>query len=332
VTAAREVVLDVKNLRVSIPGPAGDVHATDGVDLQLRQGEILGIVGETGSGKSVTCRALLGLRPTRATRVTGSITLPQFGPGNVSEMSPRQLRGLWGREVAMIPQNPMTSLDPVVRIGDQVTEAVAMAGVPKSGRRARVLELLSQVGLPAPEQRLQDFPHQFSGGMLQRTLIAIALARNPRVLIADEPTTALDVLIQDQILSLLLRLQQDLGMSLVLVSHDLAVISQVCDRVAVMYAGQVVELANTDTLLSAPRHPYTRALIGALPSAVPRGEPLRTIPGAPPSLIDLPATCRFAARCSLRESACDGWVTELIELDDGLGREHRSRCRRSTEI
>ncbi len=323
-------LLEVRDLHVTIPGPSGAVHATDGVDFTLRQGEVFGIVGETGSGKSVTSRALIGLRPTRATTVEGTVALRAPGGGaerNVVTMSDRELRSLWRNEVALIPQNPMTSLNPVMRIGDQVAEALAAAGVPRAERKARTIALLRQVGLPAAESRLGDFPHQFSGGMLQRTLIAIALARPLRLLVADEPTTALDVLIQDQILGLLLQLQQDLGMSLILISHDLAVISQVCDRVAVMYAGQIVEQADTETLLSAPRHPYTRALIGALPSAVARGERLRTVAGAPPSLLEAPVTCRFADRCPMHESACDTWTTELIHL----GGEHLSRCRRAAE-
>ena len=324
---AGELLLDVQDLRVAIPTRAGDVLATDGVSLQLHKGEILGVVGETGSGKSVTCRALLGLRPSPLTRVSGTVAYPAHGGEDMLSLPPRQLRELWGRRVAMIPQNPMTSLNPVRRIGDQVAEAVGASGGPKgAARSARVLELLHQVGLPAPETRLRDYPHQFSGGMLQRTLIAIALAQRPDLIVADEPTTALDVLIQDQILSLLLSLQRDLGTSLILVSHDLSVVSEVCDRVAVMYAGQVVELADTATLLASPRHPYTRALLEALPGAVPRDQELRVIPGSPPALVGLGTTCRFASRCELHEPACDDWQTELRDV----GPSHTSRCRRTT--
>jgi len=323
-----ELLFDVRDLVVEIPTGAGAVRATDGVSLQLRQGEVLGVVGETGSGKSVTCRALLGLRPTAQTRVSGTVAYPAHGVEDVLALPPKQLRTLWGRRMAMIPQNPMTSLNPVRRIGDQVAEAVggASGGPRGAARAARVLELLRQVGLPAPETRLRDYPHQFSGGMLQRTLIAIAIAQRPDLIVADEPTTALDVLIQDQILGLLLSLQRDLGTSLVLVSHDLSVVSQVCDRVAVMYAGQVVELADTATLLASPRHPYTRALLEALPGAVPREQELRVIPGSPPHLVGLGPTCRFAARCELHESACDDWTTELR----ALGPAHHSRCRRAS--
>ncbi|QKE85079.1 ABC transporter ATP-binding protein [Arthrobacter sp. NEB 688] len=321
------LLLDVRDLRVAIPTESGDVMAADGVDLRLRQGEVLGVVGETGSGKSVTCRALLGLRPTPQARISGTVAYPAHDVDDILSLPPRRLRAMWGRRVAMIPQNPMTSLNPVRRIGDQVAEAVAASGGPTGAAgEARVLELLHQVGLPAPETRLRDYPHQFSGGMLQRTVIAIALAQRPDLIVADEPTTALDVLIQDQILALLLSLQRDLGTSLVLVSHDLSVVSQVCDRVAVMYAGQVVELADTATLLASPRHPYTRALLGALPGAVPRDQELRVIPGSPPQLVGLGPTCRFAPRCELREPACDEWRTALLDV----GPAHTSRCRRAS--
>ena len=322
-------LLEVTDLRVAIPTAAGTVNATDGVSFTLRQGEVLGVVGETGSGKSVTCRALLGLKPSPQTRVSGTVAYPGLGVDDVTALSAAGLRRLWGRDVAMIPQNPMTSLNPVRRIGDQVGEAVGASGGPRGReRRDRVVELLRQVGLPAPERRLEAYPHQFSGGMLQRTLIAIAIAQNPSLLVADEPTTALDVLIQDQILGLLLSLQRDLGTSLVLVSHDLSVVSQVCDRVAVMYAGQIVELADTATLLAAPKHPYTRALLEALPAAVPRDQPLRVIPGAPPPLVGLGATCRFLDRCEHRQDACAGWPTELVATGPG----HLSRCRRAREL
>ncbi|PKW26592.1 ABC transporter ATP-binding protein [Phycicoccus duodecadis] len=322
-----ELLLDVHDLRVAIPSDAGDVMAADGVSLQLRQGEVLGVVGETGSGKSVTCRALLGLRPTPQSTVSGTVGYPAHDVDDILSLPPRRLRELWGRRVAMIPQNPMTSLNPVRRIGEQVAEAVGASGGPTGqAGDARVLELLHQVGLPAPETRLRDYPHQFSGGMLQRTVIAIALAQKPDLIVADEPTTALDVLIQDQILALLLSLQRDLGTGLILVSHDLSVVSQVCDRVAVMYAGQIVELADTATLLESPRHPYTRALLGALPGAVPRDQELRVIPGSPPQLVGLGPTCRFAPRCELHEPACDGWPTALRDV----GPAHTSRCRRAT--
>jgi peptide/nickel transport system ATP-binding protein/oligopeptide transport system ATP-binding protein len=292
---------------------------------------VLGIVGETGSGKTVTCRSLLGLMPSARATHTGSVTYPGVMTGlNVLDLGPRGMRRFWGSYVSMIPQNPMTSLNPVHRIGAQIEEAVAAhTTLSRAQRRERVIELMTRVGIPVPERRLRDYPHQFSGGMLQRTLIAIALAGNPRILIADEPTTALDVIIQDQILSLLLDLQRDLGMSLVLVSHDLSVIAQICDRVGVMYGGQLVELAATEELLRRPQHPYTAALLKSLPGAVPRDEPLTTIGGAPPQLVNLPQSCRFLPRCPFAEAACAEWTTELLPASVGNG---QVRCRRHGEL
>ncbi|MGN6242434.1 MAG: ABC transporter ATP-binding protein [Motilibacteraceae bacterium] len=324
-------VLEVRDLRVDIPNGDSVVTPVDGVSLDLRSGEVLGIVGETGSGKTVTCRALLGLLPSTTAKTSGHVSYPGVVDGNVLDLGRRGMRRHWGNYVAMVPQNPMTSLNPVHRVGAQIEEAVvAHSRVSREERRARVFDLMSRVGIPVPEKRALDYPHQFSGGMLQRTLIAIALAGQPQILVADEPTTALDVIIQDQILSLLLELQREIGLSLVLVSHDLSVIAQVCDRVGVMYAGQLVELADAQTLLRDPQHPYTAALLSALPGAVPRHEPLATIPGSPPRLVDQPPTCRFRARCAFAESACDTWTTDLLPVDAGAG--HRVRCRRHEEL
>ncbi len=328
--AAPEAALAIRGLSVRIPTGHGTVTATDDVSLSVRAGEVLGVVGETGSGKTVTCRAMLGLLPTKRSTHEGSVSYPAAGVPEVLGVKARQLRSLWGDYVAMIPQNPMTSLNPIRKIGAQIAEAVdAHTSLSRSARRARVIELMTMVGIPAPERRLGDYPHQFSGGMLQRTLIAIALAGNPKLLIADEPTTALDVIIQDQILSLLLQLQRDIGLSLVLVSHDLSVVAQVCDRVAVMYAGQVVELADVDEVLRAPKHPYTAALLNSLPGAVPREQPLTTIPGSPPQLVELGSGCRFAARCSFAEDRCVEWSSELLDV---AGPTHQARCIRYDEI
>lgn len=339
----RRVVLAAEDLRITIPTSVGEVRAADGVSLQLREGETLGIVGETGSGKSVTCRALLGPRPSPRAVLSGRVTHPGLDEQNVLTLSARQLRARWGRYVTLIPQNPMSSLNPVRTIGDQVGEAIAVTrNLGGAALRRAVVELLQRVGIPAAARRLGDHPHQFSGGMLQRTLIAIALAGEPRVLVADEPTTALDVLVQDQILSLLVDLQRDLGMALVLVSHDLAVIAQMSDRVGVMYAGQFVETARTPDLLADPRHPYADALLHALPGAVPRDQPLAVIPGSPPRLVDLPATCRFRPRCAHADGGCETWVTSLLPVDgrggpvepSGAGQEtgHTTRCRRHDEL
>ena len=326
----RPVVLTADEVTVRIPTSDGVVTPVDHVSLDLRQGEVLGIVGETGSGKTVTCRSLLGLMPSPGATHTGSVRYPGVADDNVLDLGARGMRRHWGKYVSMIPQNPMTSLNPVHRIGAQIDEAIAAhSTMSRAQRHERIIELMTRVGIPVPERRLRDYPHQFSGGMLQRTLIAIALAGGPQILVADEPTTALDVIIQDQILSLLLDLQRDMGMSLVLVSHDLSVIAQICDRVAVMYGGQVVELSATEELLQRPQHPYTAALLKSLPGAVRRDEPLTTIGGAPPRLVNLAQTCRFVPRCPAAEPACGEWDTELLPATDGIG---AVRCRRHAEL
>ena len=326
----RPVAVRASDVSIRIPTPSGWVTPMDGISLDLYQGEVLGIVGETGSGKTVTCRSLLGLLPAVKATHTGLVSYPGILEENVLDMGRKRMRRFWGKHVSMIPQNPMTSLNPVHRIGDQIAEAVAAhATMSRGQRRDRVIELMTRVGIPVPEKRVRDYPHQFSGGMLQRTLIAIALAGSPKVLIADEPTTALDVIIQDQILSLLMELQRDIGMSLVMVSHDLSVISQLADRVGVMYAGQLVELAPTAQLLGNPQHPYTAALLQSLPAAVPRDQPLTTIAGMPPRLVDLPASCRFVPRCAFAEPECGQWTSELLASEPGTG---LVRCRRHGEL
>ncbi|MGI8767708.1 MAG: ABC transporter ATP-binding protein [Propionibacteriaceae bacterium] len=326
------VVLRAVDVCVQIPLADEVITPVDHVSLELGAGEVLGIVGETGSGKTLTCRSLLGLMPSARTRHSGTVSYPGMVEDNVLDLGPKGMRRYWGEYVAMIPQNPMTSLNPVHRIGDQIDEAVAAhTNLPRSKRRARVIELMTRVGIPVPERRLRDYPHQFSGGMLQRTLIAIALAGNPKILVADEPTTALDVIIQDQILSLLLDLQRDTGMSLVLVSHDLSVIAQICDRVAVMYAGQLVEVASTDQVLRQPKHPYTAALLKSLPGAVARDQPLTTIAGAPPRLVRQPPTCRFVPRCPYAQDACTHWTSELLAAGPDIS-TWRVCCRRHAEL
>jgi oligopeptide/dipeptide ABC transporter ATP-binding protein len=321
-------LLSVRDMRTYLATGHGVVRAVDGVSFTVNEAEILGIVGESGCGKTLTCRSIIGLVPARATYSSGEVIYHPHGEDSILGASAAQLQALRGSQLAMIFQDPMTALNPVVRVGDQLLEAVtAHAKLSKARAKERAIELLTRVGIPAPARRMRDYPFQFSGGMLQRALIAIALASSPRLLLADEPTTSLDVIIQDQILSLLLELQADTGMSMILVSHDLAVITEVCDRIIVMYAGQVVEEGDAVTITTDPRHPYTRALLGALPQAGQQGE-LKSIPGSPPSLIDVPGGCRFAARCELATEKCLTWDTELL---DAGGNDHRARCWRHDE-
>jgi oligopeptide/dipeptide ABC transporter ATP-binding protein len=324
-----QALLTVRDLHTYLATAQGVVRAVDGVSFTVGEAEVLGIVGESGCGKTVTCRTIMGLMPPRTAYSSGQVVYHPRGEGSILDLPQRELQRLRGTQLAMIFQDPMTALNPVRSIGDQLTEAVtAHASLHREQARERAVELLTRVGIPAPVRRMRDYPFQFSGGMLQRALIAIALASSPRLLLADEPTTSLDVIIQDQILSLLLELQRDTGMSMILVSHDLAVITEVCDRVIVMYGGQIVEEGDTATTITSPSHPYTKALLEALPQRDHRG-PLHSIPGAPPSLIDVPAGCRFVPRCPLAMDECTGWATELVETGDP---GHRARCWRHQEV
>jgi oligopeptide/dipeptide ABC transporter ATP-binding protein len=320
-----ENVLEVTNLHTYIGTEDGVVRAVDGVSFSLRQGEILGLVGESGSGKSVACRTLAGLMPSPPARSVGDVRYSGYPGRNLLELKPTEQQRLRGAHISMIFQDPMSALNPVMRVGDQIEESVgAHEDLSGRERRRRAIELLDRVGIPAPARRLGDYPHQFSGGMRQRVLIASAIASHPRILLADEPTTALDVIIQDQILSLLLELQRDFGMSMILVSHDLGVIAEMCDRIAVMYGGQIVELTDALTLLTEPRHPYTISLLRSLPDAERKSRYLLSIPGTPPRLVDVKPGCRFAERCPLSEIECRTWDTELLAVGD----EHLVRCRR----
>jgi oligopeptide/dipeptide ABC transporter ATP-binding protein len=321
-------VLRVTDLHTYIVVEGGVVRAVDGVSLTLRRGEILGLVGESGSGKSVTCRTLMRLMPSPPAWSTGDVRYAGLEGRNLLEVGGAELQRLRGAHLSMVFQDPMSSLNPVVRIGDQVEEAIAShARLSRRERRRRALELLERVGIPAAARRMSNYPHEFSGGMRQRVLIAVAIASRPRVLFADEPTTALDVIIQDQILSLLLELQRDSGMSMVLVSHDLGVIAEMCDRIAVMYAGQIVELTDTQTLLTEPSHPYTISLLRSLPDESKRTRYLPSIAGSPPQLIDVEPGCRFVPRCPLATPECRAWRTELLEARP----QHVVRCRRHDE-
>jgi peptide/nickel transport system ATP-binding protein/oligopeptide transport system ATP-binding protein len=320
---AGDAILTVEGLHTFIRTDGGIVRAVDDVSFTLRRGEILGLVGESGSGKSVTCRTLMGLMPSPPAWSIGEVHYAERPGRNLLTVGGAELQRLRGAHLSMIFQDPMSALNPVMRVGDQIEEAVAAhARLGPRERRRAALQLLDRVGIPAASRRMRGYPHEFSGGMRQRVLIAAAIASHPRVLFADEPTTALDVIIQDQILSLLLELQRDFGMSMVLVSHDLGVIAEMCDRIAVMYAGQIVELADARTLLTAPRHPYTISLLRSLPDTEHRSRYLPSIVGTPPQLIDMAPGCRFAPRCALALQECQTWETELIPVAE----EHLVRC------
>ena len=295
-------LLDVRDLRTSFRTDDGVVRAIDGVSFVLEQGRTLGIVGESGSGKSVTCLTLLGLNDRRSTVVEGQAL---FKGRDLLTLPPRELRAIRGNEIAMIFQDPMTCLNPVQRVGTQLVEAVRLhRDIGRRAARARALELVKLVGIPQAERRLDDYPHQFSGGMRQRAMIAMALVNDPDLLIADEPTTALDVTTQAQILALIGRLRDELGSAVILITHDLGVVAEVADDVAVMYAGGVVEQGPVSSVFRAPRHPYTWGLFGSRPRLDRDVERLAQIPGSQPSLLAPPEGCRFHPRCRFAFAAC----------------------------
>ena len=292
-------LLEVKDLRTHFFTKEGAVRAVDGVSFSVDKGRTLGIVGESGSGKSVTALSIMGLIPKPPAKIVSGEIL--FDGRDLTTLSEKQLEDVRGREIAMIFQDPMTSLNPTLRIGTQITEVLDRHyGMNKGEARRRAVELLEEVRIPRAAERLDDYPHRFSGGMRQRVMIAIALACNPNLLIADEPTTALDVTVQAQVLDLLEDLREEHEMALILITHDMGVVAEVADEVAVMYAGQIVEQASGEDLFDRPEHPYTEALLGALPELEGdnvREDRLVAIPGRPPDLIDPPEACRFAARC-----------------------------------
>jgi oligopeptide/dipeptide ABC transporter ATP-binding protein len=320
------VLLELKNLTVEFPSPAGPVAAVREISLSLAAGETLALVGESGSGKSVTSLAIMGLFPPQA-RLSGSV---MFQDRDLSTARATELQQLRGAQMAMIFQEPMTALNPVMRVGDQVAEAVTAhhPKVSKDDARKQAINALREVAIPSPERRSRDYPHQLSGGQRQRVMIAMAIVNRPALLIADEPTTALDVTVQAQILELLADLRRRLGLAMLFVSHDLAVVGRVSDRIAVMYAGRIVESGPARDIFEHPAHPYTRGLLASIPTLrTNRQEPLKAIEGMVPSPGALPAGCSFAPRCPLRIPACEAAMPPLIEVAPG----HDARCIRARE-
>ena len=314
----QESLLSVRNLCTYFLNNKKIVRAVDGVSFDVRRGEILGLVGESGCGKSATCRSLIRLIQSSGEIVNGQIL---YDGRDIVRMSEREMNQIRGREIGMIFQEPMNTLNPVTTVGTQLTEVFRSLKLKRKEEKRRAIEMLRHVGIASPESRLNDYPHQFSGGMRQRAMIAIALAAQPKLLLADEPTTALDVTIQDQIIKLLLSLREQLSMSMILVTHDLGVASRMCDRIAVMYAGHIMELADAHNLFYNPRHPYTLGLMRSMPLAG-KGRKLEPIGGMPPDLSQEIVACPFAPRCSYAKECCLKAMPELREIASG----HFSRC------
>ena len=313
-------LLEVDDLRTYFKTRAGEVHAVDGVSFSVERGKTLGIVGESGCGKSVTALSIMGLLPPSGGIISGSI---RFEGRELTTMSQRELEDIRGRQIAMIFQDPMTSLNPTLTIGTQIMETMQRhLDFSRDEARKRAIELLEEVHIPNARQRLDDYPHRYSGGMRQRVMIAIALSCNPKLLIADEPTTALDVTVQAGILDLLEELREEHQMSMIIITHDMGVVAEAADDIAVMYAGQIVEQTSAEELFDHPEHPYTEALLGALPQL--EGEGVRqgrltAIPGRPPDLLDPPPACRFAPRCPYAsfDDSCAKEPPELREIRPG---------------
>lgn len=313
-------LVQIEDLRVQFVMPRVLLKAVDGIGLFIGERETFGLVGESGSGKSVTCRSILRLVHPPGRIVSGKILYKGL---DLVSMREREFNKIRGHGISMIFQDPMTALNPVLRIGDQILETLDSDSADSGKEKIeRAIDLMKMVGIPAPERRLREYPHQFSGGMRQRVMIAIALSRSPQLLLADEPTTAVDVTIQDQILKLLLKIQHERGMSLLLVTHDLGIVAQTCDRVAVMYAGRIMELTDTVTLFKDAHHPYTMGLMASVPSRKLAGKRLRPIPGAPPNLAHVPPGCPFHPRCEYATEECREGRPELRSV----GSEHLSAC------
>jgi oligopeptide/dipeptide ABC transporter ATP-binding protein len=318
-------LLDVKGLETQFKTPDGIIHAVNGVSFSLEEGETLGLVGESGCGKSVTMLSVLRLIAMPPGKIVAGEAF--FHGQDLLKMSQEEIRNVRGAQIAMVFQDPMTSLNPVLTIGYQLEEPLMLhLGMNRNQAQARSTELLAMVGIPNPKDHLQDYPHQFSGGMRQRVMIAMALSCDPQILIADEPTTALDVTIQAQILDLIRDLRNKVGASVILITHDLGVIAEMAERVAVMYAGRIVEQADVRTLFANPRHPYTQGLMGSIPILGKTKERLEVIPGTVPNLVNLPPGCRFAPRCKARIEhqlqICTEVEPDLIPISS----EHLVRC------
>ena len=316
-----EYLVDIKNERLSFFTPAGEVKALNDVSIHLKEGEVLGIVGESGSGKSVTAYSLMGLTAYPGKLIGGTL---EFNGHRIDEMSEKQMRKIRGEEISIIFQDPMTSLNPVYTIGNQICEMVLLhTKKSKLEARERAKELLTLVGINEPEKRLRQYPHELSGGMRQRVMIAIALACEPKLLIADEPTTALDVTIQAQILELMMGLKEKLGMAIIMITHDLGVVASMCDKIAVMYAGKVVEYGTTDDIFYSPSHEYTKGLLRSIPK-INEKEHSRLVPieGSPVDMLNPPAGCPFAPRCDSCMKICLRQMPEYTDLSD----IHYSAC------
>jgi oligopeptide/dipeptide ABC transporter ATP-binding protein len=309
-------LLEVRNLKTYFFTDDGVARSVDGISYDVDRGETLGVVGESGCGKSVTALSILRLIPEPPGKIVGGEIL--YNGSNLLEFSEDQMRGIRGNDISMIFQEPMTSLNPVFTVGSQIDEAVILhQKVSKAEARNRSIEMLHLVGIPAPTQRYREYPHQLSGGMRQRVMIAMALSCNPELLIADEPTTALDVTVQAQILELIERLQDELGMGVIMITHDLGVIAEVSDRVAVMYAAKIVEYASVDAIFHAPRHPYTIGLLKSIPRLGDRVERLATIEGVVPAPTNFPTGCHFCTRCAYADQLCWSDEPPLVEIETG---------------
>lgn len=318
-----ETVLEVKNLKTSFKTDEGKFLAVDDVSFRVEKGKTLGIVGESGCGKSVTSLSILRLIPNPPGNIEGGQIL--FNGKNLLDLPVSEMRKIRGNKISMIFQEPMTSLNPVFTVGDQIEEAVMLhQKLNRKDAHQKAIEMLKLVGIPSPEKRVDDYPHQLSGGMRQRVMIAMALSCNPSLLIADEPTTALDVTIQAQILELVNKLQKETNTSMILITHDLGVVAETCDDVVVMYAGRVVEYGNVHQIFENPKHPYTKGLLDSVPhfETGQRRERLKTIPGIVPSLTKLPSGCRFQDRCPNVQQDCRNKEPDLYELEPG----HTARC------